>query len=493
MKSRAVVVGAVVLAAGLLGTILPSTPHFAGSTLKAPAPAPKIALQECDTLPQALCGTLDVFEDRKNTIGRKISLNVVVLPALVARTAEPVFWLEGGPGGAATGSIGPVSQQYLRGLRDHHDLVFVDQRGTGGSHLLSCEVGDSPANVDAFFGRLFPLDVIRACRQTLERTADLRQYTTAFAMDDLDDVRAALGYQRIDLAGASYGTIAAQVYMRQHPDRVHAAFLAGVATPMFKLPLPFARAFQHAWDRVVTDCGAEPACRAAFPKLQDEFNAVLARFNGGPLKVQMIDPETQQPRAVTLEREAFVERVRAMMYSTNGSSVVPLVVHQAFRGDFRTFQAMAARFRPGASIARGAYFSITCSETVPFITEDEIVVETLGTFLGDRRTRAHVAACGEWAKGDVDRSFVKPVKSDAPVVLFAGDVDGATPPWIAEEAVAGFRNGRLIKAPNTGHQIPGPCAWNVMTAFFSKPGVGEVDASCVSNLRRPPFVLGPPS
>ncbi len=109
-------------------------------------------------------------------------------------------------------------------------------------------------------------------------------------MDDLDDVRRALGYQRINLAGASYGTIAAQVYMRQHPDRVHAAFLAGVATPAFKLPLPFARAAQHAWERVAADCAADAACQTAFPKLQDEFSALLARFDAGPLQVQMTDP-----------------------------------------------------------------------------------------------------------------------------------------------------------------------------------------------------------
>ena len=204
----------------------------------------------------------------------------------------------------------------------------------------------------------------------------------------------------------------------------------------------------------------------------------------------MTDPATQQQRAVTLHREAFVERLRGMLYTTNGARIVPLVVHQAFLGDFVTFQAMAARFRPGGgSTSRGMYFSVTCSETVPFITEEEIVAETRSSFLGDLRTRAHIAACGEWVRGDVDRSFVAPVKSAAPAVLFSGDVDGATPPWIAEQAIGGFANGRLIKAPSTGHEIPGPCAWNLMHAFFSKPVARELDASCVNDFRRPPFAL----
>ena len=178
-------------------------------------------------------------------------------------------------------------------------------------------------------------------------------YTTAVAMDDLDDVRAALGYEQINVAGASYGTLAAQVYMRQHPGRVNAAFLVGVATPAFKLPLPFARAAQHAWDRVAADCAADAACQTAFPKLQDEFNALLARFEAGPLHVRVTDPETQGQRAVKLEREAFVERLRGMLYLTHGARVVPLVVHQAFLGDFVTFQTVGARYRPGGSTSRG--------------------------------------------------------------------------------------------------------------------------------------------
>ena len=67
---------------------------------------------------------------------------------------------------------------------------------------------------------MYPVDYVQRLRQTLESRADLTQYTTSIAMDDLDDVRAWLGYERINLFGLSYGTRAALVYLRQHPDRV---------------------------------------------------------------------------------------------------------------------------------------------------------------------------------------------------------------------------------------------------------------------------------
>src|SRR5206468_3478276 len=122
-------------------------------------------------------------------------------------------------------------------------------------------------------------------------------------------------------------------------------------------------------------------------------------------------------------------------------------------GNFLPFQTIAARFDIGGALARGMYFSVTCAESLPFITEAEIVAATRGTFLGDRRIRAHADACREWPRADVPRSFIEPVRSDAPVVMFSGDADGSTPPWFAAAAVGQLPHGRQIVAPHTGHQI----------------------------------------
>ena len=462
------------------------------TTSAPPVRASRIVLQPCGVpggSGEGRCGTYEVYENRTTKVGRKIGLNILVVPALGKRSAEPIFWFEGGPGGAATQSAGPVAQNYLRGLRADHDIVFVDQRGTGGSHPLECDdIGENPANLDAFFGKLFPTNLIRACRQKLEGIADLTQYSTIVAMDDLDEVRDALGYAKINLAGASYGTTAALVFLRQHPDHVRAVFLVGVAPPGFKLPLPFARAAQNAFDKLVSDCAANPACHTAFPKLPEEFAAVISRFDRGPIVVKMVDPATQQPRSVTLERESFVEHLRVMLYSTFGARFVPALIHQAYLKNFLPFQTMAARFNIGGGLARGMYFSVTCSEDIPFITNAEIAAETQATFLGERRVRAHIAACGEWPNADVPASFIDPVKTDVPVILFSGDADGSTPPWIAEAAVHFLANGRQITAPHTGHQIDGPCTWDLMEAFFRTPVAGQLDASCVQQAHRPAFV-----
>jgi len=166
-----------------------------------------VDLQPCDVpgiAGGAKCGTYNVYENRSTKTGRKLGLSIVVAPALNATPPDPVFWLEGGPGGSATEAAGIVSHKYLPDLRNDRDLVFVDQRGTGKSNPLRCDdIGESPANLDAYFGKLFSPDLMRACQEKLEKTADLKLYTTPIAMDDLDDVRSALGYKEINLAGIS--------------------------------------------------------------------------------------------------------------------------------------------------------------------------------------------------------------------------------------------------------------------------------------------------
>jgi len=439
------------------------------------------------------CGTLEVYENRATKSGRRIALNIVIIPAVSETTAaDPIVWLEGGPGGAATQAIGPVTQQYLRGLRRDHDIVFVDQRGTGQSNPLNCDLGDSPADLDRYFGPLLPRDLVRGCRERLERTADLTQYTTSIAADDLDEVREALGYPAINLAGASYGTRAALVYMRRHPTHTRSAFLVGVAPTDFELPLPFARAAQHALDLTLSDCAADPSCHAAFPDAKHEFDGVLARFARGPLHVEMTDPATDRKRTVTLPRENYVEHLRLMLYTTFGARLVPVVVHQAFLGNFVPFETTATRFNAGVSLARGMYLSVTCSEDVPFITEKQIAEETRGTFLGDRRIRAHLEACAEWPRAAVPAGFRDPVKSDVPTVLYSGDADGSTPPWIAEAAARFLSNGRLVQVPHTGHQIAGPCAWDLMRDFIGHPSARDLDTSCVAATKRPPFATEVP-
>jgi pimeloyl-ACP methyl ester carboxylesterase len=491
----------VVLIAILSGcAVLASNLALAGSlhsTAGAQSSQGEIHLQSCEVRNiegGGRCGSYDVYENRSAKVGRQISLNILVLPALnTPPLPDPVFWLDGGPGIAATEAAFLAKGGFLEGLRKEHDLVFVDQRGTGKSNPLRCDVGDDPANLESFFGKLFPIDQVRMCREKLEKIADLRLYTTPIAMDDLDEVRDALGYGKINIVAESYGSIAAQVFVRQHPDHVRAVFLTGVATPGFRLPLPFARAAQNALDLLFLDCRADQVCHAAFPNLQAEFDAVLSRFNQGPLDVTLIDPTSKQTRHVKLERQNYVERLRLLLYTTTLGRFVPLIVHEAFQNNFVPFESISVAYNLGSTLSRGMYLSVTCSESVPFISGQEVAPESRGTFVGETRVRSHMGACKEWPRGNISRSFTDPIKSKLPILMFSGEVDGSTPPSLGAKAMKYLSNARQIRARYYGHQLNSPCMWGIMQKFIQDASVRGIDISCVEKIQRPPFATEIPS
>lgn len=451
----------------------------------------QIALQPC-RVPgfdaEVRCGSSEVYEDRTARSGRKIRLHIVVVPAANAKPApDPAFWLHGGPGAAATQAIPSVQGGFLAGVHRDRDIIFVDQRGTGSSNPLMCDVGDDPNDLATFFGPLFPPEKVRNCRERLEKTGNLKLYTTPIAMDDLDEVRAAMGYDRINLVAASYGTIAAQVYMRQHPEHLRSVFLLGIAAPGFKQPLPFARGAQHSLDLLFQDCSADPACHNNFPRLHEEFDAVMARFNQGPVEASLIGRHDKKQQTVKISRASFVEHLRLMLYTTFSARLVPFIIHHAYENDYVPFEMAALAFNTGGILARGMYFTVTCSEGVPFITEQDITNETQDTFVGPGRVRAHIAACKEWVRGEVPSNYTDFVKSDVPVLLVAGELDAASPPWFADLVVKSLSKGRLVKIRYSGHQFDAPCVPDLLTKFIEKGSADGLDTTCAEKIRRPPF------
>ncbi len=266
------------------------------------------------------CATHAVWEDRAARKGRKIGLHIVILPALgPERAPDPVFFLGGGPGEGiadeAADQIEPAAA-----LRRHRDVVLVDQRGTGRSNPLQCDLyGPGDTDVRRLAGELFPDDAVRRCRARLERVADLTLYTTPIAMDDLDDVRAWLGYDRIDLDGGSYGTRAAQVYMQRHGEHVRSAVLVGVAPLDEALPSHHAYAGQRAVDLLFAECAADAACHAAYPRIGEELQAVMARVDRG-VEVAVVDPRTHRRSAVRPARGLMAEGIRYALYDAGGGS-----------------------------------------------------------------------------------------------------------------------------------------------------------------------------
>jgi pimeloyl-ACP methyl ester carboxylesterase len=446
---------------------------------------------------KAKCGTYTVWENRETKAGRRIGLYVVVLPATGSpREPDAITYLAGGPGDAATKSASYFAQLFA-GLRQHRDVLLVDQRGTGQSHPLECDLYPGK-DAQTALGAFYPAERVRECRASLAKIADLGMYTSAPAMDDLDEIRGALGYRSLDLYGGSYGTRAAQVFLQRHPDHARVAVMAGIVPTFKPMPLHFPRYAQHAIDQVFADCAAEASCRAAFPDLPDELRAIIARTAAKPVPVDIVNPKTGEPVHVLLSRDLVGEALRYLMYDSASALYIPVLVHQAAGGDFGPLAefALGTRQQLVNGLGQGLYLSVTCAEDLPFIDPAEAAREAANTFLGDYRYRQQRAACDAWTRGPIPAHLREPVRAKTPALLISGTWDPVTPAGDATEVASTLPNSVSLLIPTGGHDyegIPGAeeCVAAMISRFVERGSTAGLDTSCVAGLKHPPFPLKP--
>ena len=457
----------------------------------APPPIARARLAACQVprIPvDVRCGSLDVLENRDSRSGRRITLSIVVLPSRSATAApDPVFFIAGGPGQSAT-ALAPML--WRSSHRDDREIVLVDQRGTGGNPVLHCDAPGSDDDLQGYFEPIFQTSIYAACARTLSKVADLRRYSTYDAADDLDDVRAALGYERINLVGASYGTRLSLTYMRRHPERVRAAILSGLVPLSFRNPLHHARSAQDALDSLLASCERDAPCRRAYPNVRMQLAEIVRRLDRAPAEAMVWHPVTRAPVRIRLSRSAFGEALRVMMYSTDRIRSVPILIDRAHRGDLTPFAAIALESSRGLrrDLRFGVLMSVVCAEDVPRIREREIDRVTRGTLIGDERVRTQMAACASWPKAPMPSDHAMPAESRVPTLLISGTLDPVTPPRWGAEAARQLPNAvHLVVAG--GHTPQSPCLDSIARRFLERASVRGLDTGCVRDMVLPPVVM----
>jgi pimeloyl-ACP methyl ester carboxylesterase len=328
-----------------------------------------------------------------------------------------------------------------------------------------------------------------ACRAELEKRADLTQYTTTIAVDDADEVRDALGYDKIDLVGGSYGSLASLVYLGRHPAHVRAVAIEGVASADYRLPLPFAKTIQSSLDHLFANCAADAGCHKDFPDLKTEFETIVKRLNAAPARFDFPHGPAEKAQSITLSRGAFVSNLRAILYQPALVSQLPYILDRAYQNDWSLYTAAAVAMQRAVAddIARGMAFSVICGESVPFISEADIRRETQGTYLGDFDVRIHQRNCQLWQHAP-DASPLAPVHSDVPVLMISGAEDPATPPEWAERAAQTLSHARVVPIPHGTHLTGGACIDKMIAQFIQAASGDTIDTGCVSKIERPPFL-----
>ena len=432
------------------------------------------------------CGWLQRPENPAEPNGRQIDIRVARIPAR-GREAEPdpIVFFAGGPGQAATESW-PIVAGALRKATENRDVLLVDQRGTGQSNPLKCPQIELEEALQADWEALAPMT--EACLASID--GDARYYTTTIAMHDIDAAREALGYDKVNLYGGSYGTRAAQVYYRLFPERVRSIILDGVVPQTLGLGTEHAIKLDQALYKVLAGCEADPECSQKFPGTAEKLRELIATIGADPVEVTVEHPTTGEPFTLTFNREVMSSALRFLTYSPETQAMLPMLIHEA--ATERRFDRLASQMLITAtglqqSIAQGMEMSVMCAEDYPLFPADP---QPNGTLLGTLMEQVTAIQCSIWPRGPVPDDFHEPIGGDVPLLLLSGENDPVTPPEYAEQVAVHFDEATHLVAPGQAHIVATRgCIGDLASQFIIEASAENLDTECLSNLEPSPFFI----
>ncbi len=424
------------------------------------------------------CGTLTVPEDRSHPDGRRIGLRVAVVPAVAAVPQPDAFFaIAGGPEDASTSFFAWLPGLYA-GVHATRDIVLVDQRGTGASNALMLPPMPDTTGLSASEADARRSTWMRDGLAALD--ADPRFYTSTAAADDLDDVRAALGYDQIDLYGTSYGGTLAQYYLRQHPDHVRVAVLDG-STPLDVPVLErIAANSQAAIDLLFTRCAADAACHTAFPRLESEWSTLVQRSETG-IETDVVDPATGQHAVV--DALMVGRSIHDALLTGATAAQVPLAIHLASEGQWGPASELIPASPDGGS-SLVMTDEIFCSEAWARFDPSEVERAGAGSYalpMELARAQARAARCRYLPKGVVPADDASPVRTTIPVLWLTGDGDPQDPPANLTAVPSQQPHSAIVVMPAQEHVVGHlGCGPALIAAFVDAGTADGLDTSCVA-------------
>ena len=459
------------------------------------------------------CGYLTVPEDRGKPDGRTIRLAVAIFKAANAAPGEPpLVWLEGGPGGASIEPMakvltGPEGRIVLpgRSLVADRDLVLFDQRGTGFSQpSLACPdlapfanpaADPAPSRAAALAAQV---TAVLACRDRLAAEGvDLAAYTSVENAADVNDLRVALGYDRVNLYGVSYGTRLALTVMRDFPQTVRSAVLDSAVPLQADLYADAFTSAQRAFDLLFRGCAADAACARAYPDLDAVFYALIARLNADPVQTTSRNPLTREESPAIITGDSMAVAMFELLYYTPVLPLAPALIYNIRDGNLDTFMLLLSQIAENSQISHAMHYSVQCGEEAPFNSPAEVaagrqaarpeLAQALGAVFGDQTA----TVCGAWPARPPNPVETAPAQSAVPTLVLSGSNDPITPPAYAELAAATLPNSYVFTFPAVGHGALlslQTCPYDITWAFWKNP-TARPDGGCTATMKTPVWLV----
>jgi len=443
---------------------------------------------------RAYCTAFEVAENRAQPSGRQIRLRVAVVRADAAQPeADPVVFLDGGPGGAASEDYPLIAGAFAE-LRRRHWLLLVDQRGTGGSNPLSCdetEEESAPAAAPVSAPSSAPpapraAERVRDCAARLATRAAPQYYATSDAVADLEALRRALGGPRFDLLGISYGTRVAQQYAKRYPQAVRAIVLDSAVPNDLALGSEHARNLEDALTGLFARCRAQRSCAERFGDPYQTLLRVRARLRAQPQRLEMRDPYTFRMQQQTIDEDKLGQLLRFYAYSPYTAALLPYVLAEADAGRYAPLlgQTQVVVGDVADHLNGGMALSVTCAEDVARLHPEP---RDAGTVMGNALVEWLINVCPAWPHATAPADFAAPLAGPVPVLLLAGEHDPVTPPRYAAAIVRALPNGRVLTLAGQGHGLLSVgCTPRLLGEFIRTLDAQHLDAHCLRVLGQTP-------
>jgi pimeloyl-ACP methyl ester carboxylesterase len=438
---------------------------------------------------KARCGDFERPLDPDYPDGETIILRVAVVPALTLEPEpDPVVPLAGGPGQGAVQFYTAYSGAF-EAMRRNRDILLVDQRGTGSSAPLRCEIADSMLE-----GSISGEEAVRMTEKCLnELPHDARFFTTSVAVRDLEAVREALGYPALNVYGVSYGSRVAQHYARRYPETTRTIVLDGVVPPTRPLGPDIALESQRAVDEIFARCAEDPACNERFPGLARSFAGLVATLRENPVAVVVPDPVSGEKREISFGAGELAVAVRLLAYQPNTIALIPLLVHEASLGNYDPLAAQFISTTEGMAdaIAVGMHNSVMCAEDAARYDSADIDRRALeASYLGPDLVDMMLDVCSVWPAGPVDADLDQNLETDIPTLLLSGTADPITPPGYAMQAATGLKRAWLLTGKDQGHgQLSVGCMPEIVAGFVETAELTDDANACYDDSFVMPFFL----
>lgn len=428
------------------------------------------------------CGYLVVPENRAQLQGRQIRLHVAIFRSRAGTpAADPVVTLSGGPGSSALGTAGYLLSRGMDAVLDRRELIVFDQRGTGYSQpRLDCpeRAEITPAllggSLSAEESGQAILEAFRRCRERLAAEGtDLSAYTSAASAADLDDLRSALGYDRLNLYAISYGTRLALTLMRDRPTAVRSAVLDSAYPLQVNLYTALAPNAERAFNVFFARCAADPGCNGQYPDLRAFFYRLVDDLNAQPVFVPL--STDRGPQTVKLDGGLLIDVLFTGLYNPAVSASMPRMIHEIRSGEYGLLR-QRLRLYFETSTALGMQMAVQCAEEFPFNAPEEayaaardVQPQIAAFFPGS--VQPLFAVCREWTVTPPDPRENLPVHSDVPALVLAGEGDPVTPPDWGRMLAADLAQASFHEFPAQGHWVTrsSPCAVQMALAFWEDP------------------------